>query len=731
MKRFPAVVAAALSIFALAGVLDVGLTAAEAVPTEPAPPAPPAPAADQPPAMFRGMNTPGASHSAPPAESSTGSVGSNPAPTQRPNGGHGTTQGDDNPDGELLEFQDFPKVVTDNRLETTSNLVAIPTYVLTAQRIHDSGATSLPHLFAFVPGMDVLKLDRNNAMVGISGMFSVINDRVVGLVDGIKTADVVSGSTDFQRFPVFLDDIRQVEIVRGPGGASWGANAFFGVINILTKDPSDTQGWLASATSDPWGDVTTQACWGGESGAWSWRISAGFEHQVASSVALDKSFLANDGVDQAKVDSKLVYQSGTGPKITFGLSLLNATQDSLSVFGYNPATDSTVNMVRTYLRGEGKAGPDGTFEWTASFNAETAKLPSEWKTHELEAGLEGQYNYTGWKDQDVSIGASLRYSLADQYDIQAQDFTFAKDPNDEFWAGLFAVDRWQVGPRTWLEGQVRGDSFQFRQPGQRADWSGRASAIFALDSEQREVVRFSAAKAYRAPTLLLRADTIHRILLPTPPFPADSYAINITPGKDLKTEEIWSLESGYTGQLTPEFSLAANVYWQRYLRLLSAEETASVGPQRYYMTDNIAGAFGWGGDIEATYRTRTIELQTWYAYNGFRREEQSMILRAQPPSPNKAAAVLEWTPTPDWTGTASYRYVDQTPGDLGSAKAARAFHEMDLSLLHRFAAGHGEWMLGVQDLFNDTSLDAEDLVTVNGTHVTPGRQFVGRVQFQY
>jgi iron complex outermembrane recepter protein len=122
-------------------------------------------------------------------------------------------------------------------------------YVLTQDDIRRSGATTLPDLLRTVPGVEVAEIEGNQWAVGIRGFGSQFSRGVLLLIDGRSTyTDLFEGVYwDVQDVP--LDNIQRIEIIRGPGGTIWGANAVNGVINIITKSARDTQGTLATALS--------------------------------------------------------------------------------------------------------------------------------------------------------------------------------------------------------------------------------------------------------------------------------------------------------------------------------------------------------------------------------------------------------------------------------------------------------------------------------------------------
>lgn len=122
-------------------------------------------------------------------------------------------------------------------------------YVLTQNDIRRSGATTLPDLLRTVPGVEVAEMQGNQWAVGIRGFGSQFSRGVLLLIDGRSAyTDLFEGVYwDVQDVP--LADIQRIEIIRGPGGTIWGANAVNGVINIITKNAQDTHSAMVTALS--------------------------------------------------------------------------------------------------------------------------------------------------------------------------------------------------------------------------------------------------------------------------------------------------------------------------------------------------------------------------------------------------------------------------------------------------------------------------------------------------
>src|ERR1700728_571711 len=121
-------------------------------------------------------------------------------------------------------------------------------YVITQEDIRRSGATSVPEILRMVPGVEVARIDSDHWSVGIRGFGSEFSKSVLVLIDGRSVYTPLFAGVYWQVQNVLLEDVERIEIIRGPGGTIWGANAVNGVINIITKSCSETHGGLVSGS---------------------------------------------------------------------------------------------------------------------------------------------------------------------------------------------------------------------------------------------------------------------------------------------------------------------------------------------------------------------------------------------------------------------------------------------------------------------------------------------------
>jgi iron complex outermembrane receptor protein len=136
------------------------------------------------------------------------------------------------------------KVTSVSKTEQTLSRTAAAVFVISQVDIAQSGATNIPDLLRAVPGMDVSQINGNTWAISARGLNSRFSNELLVLVDGRPVYTQTSGGVYWDTLDLPLEDIERIEVIRGPGGSVWGANAVNGVVNIITKSSSDTHGGL-------------------------------------------------------------------------------------------------------------------------------------------------------------------------------------------------------------------------------------------------------------------------------------------------------------------------------------------------------------------------------------------------------------------------------------------------------------------------------------------------------
>ncbi len=627
---------------------------------------------------------------------------------------------------ELMIFEDMPVVVSASRQDQPTNWLSVPVSVITAEDIHYSGQTNIPEVLQFVPGVDVLRIGRNRYAVGVRGLHGYYSDRLLGLIDGRPANNPAFGGVEWTRLPILMEDIKSIEVVRGPGGAAWGANAYNGVVNIITKDPEDCLGLFVSTTWNHFGDPYNHIRYAEKRGKWSYRISLGYEHRTSSEDAIhDDEFTSRDFARNWKTDTKVVYRPSEATKLTMGSAYLHEEGGDYELYGWQPRSRCRYNIARQFVKLDHRFDTDtsGYLQWFSEYQDSTRPQLLD-KTWCLTNDLEGQLNFSPARGHKVSVGGNLRWVDIYYRTNNANQVFMANSTVQEYWGGLFAIDRWQVTERLVLEGQIRGDCYSAVQ----ADWSGRVAALYALDADKKHVVRLATAKAFRSPAFAIRDSYLRRNPLPSPPLPPGLFGLDVLQG-DFVNEETWSIEAGYTGKLAEGVTVHVDPYYQRCERLIGAEHlTDSLSLGRVIQRlDNIDGADAYGVECELALTGKPGKLSLWYAYNDFVTDRGSQAVRAFFPATHKAGLTGRLHLPDGWTLNAGYRYTDVTEGDSTILYDAPKSHRLDFALAKELFEGRGEVMIGVNDVLNTTDREVYDTGATTA-HETPGRTFFLRVQ---
>jgi len=139
------------------------------------------------------------------------------------------------------------EVTSVSKKEQKLSQVAAAIFVITQEDIRRSGATSIPDLLRMVPGLDIAQINGSTWAIGSRGFNEQFSNKILLMVDGRTAYSPTFSGVFWDTLDLPLADIDRIEVIRGPGGTIWGANAVTSVINIFTKKASETAGVLVEA----------------------------------------------------------------------------------------------------------------------------------------------------------------------------------------------------------------------------------------------------------------------------------------------------------------------------------------------------------------------------------------------------------------------------------------------------------------------------------------------------
>lgn len=175
---------------------------------------------------------------------------------------------------EELLFQEEVVITAALKAQTIAEAPAIIS-VLSAQDLEDLGVTNLYEALSYVPGVTVIETYYGYSSVTFRGNLQThYNNKSLLLIDGHPMYETVVGSYYLEQIPIGM--IRRIEVLRGPGSVLYGTNAFAGIINVITKDFSDTQAFSLSGGGGSFSSVAGAGFAGGAAGSLQYLIGANY-----------------------------------------------------------------------------------------------------------------------------------------------------------------------------------------------------------------------------------------------------------------------------------------------------------------------------------------------------------------------------------------------------------------------------------------------------------------------
>ena len=190
--------------------------------------------------------------------------------------------------------------------------------VITAQQIQAMGARDIDQVLETVPGLHVTRSPLYNSMYIFRGIHADFNPQVLMLINGIPLTNLFQGDRNLVWTGMPIEAIARIEVIRGPGSALYGADAFAGVINIVTKGPEEIEKNSAGAVI---GDFGTREVW---------LAAEGETGEMAYSAVIELG--ETDGTDeQIQSDAQSLFDLLSGTSVSNAPGSVNRSQQNIDI----------------------------------------------------------------------------------------------------------------------------------------------------------------------------------------------------------------------------------------------------------------------------------------------------------------------------------------------------------------------------------------------------------------
>ena len=443
--------------------------------------------------------------------------------------------------------------------------VASAIQVITQQDILRSAATSIPEALKLASNLQVSQVSSHHWAISARGFNNSYANKLLVMIDGRTVYSPLFAGVLWDAQNIMLEDVERIEIISGPGGSLWGANAVNGVINIITKNATETKGIVASATVGTFLDDMLEARYGGGLGQkFSYRVYGQYRD-------LDNTYLRNGNKNNDE------WRSSQGG--------FNAT--------WTPANDNELTFQGNFYGGRDKTGDKpssmdgqnlmGKWKYTISEKSEfvvQAYADRTWRhdfasifTDELYTyDIELQHSFALKANQKILLGAGYRY-MDDWTQMSTSIIGFVPKDRKMSLFSSFVQDEisfFKDALKLTIGSKLQHNNFSgFElQPSARAAWV----------PYKQHTIWGAVSRAVRAPS---RIDVDYNYHV-NPSMPS------LAGGPDFVSEKVIAYELGYRVQPTQSISLSLATFYNSYDDLRSVE--VSPGTQIYHIKNGIKGS---------------------------------------------------------------------------------------------------------------------------------------------
>ena len=418
-------------------------------------------------------------------------------------------------DQEPVEVTDEPVVATASRyMELLVNAPAAVT-VIPQQVIDGAPSQTLTDLLRMVPGVNAVQTSARDVNITTRAQTGTLSDSLLVLLDGRSIYQDFFGFVMWDFLPVDTTEIKQIEVIRGPASAVWGANAMTGVVNVISKTPRELEGTSVSVRFGQLDRTRPGEPFDGGGLLGVNAVHAGvpddrFSYKVSAGVLTQQPFLrptgnvpgtetpyplvANRGTTQHRTDARADYQFTGGDQLILAGGLA-ATQGFIYT-GLGPLDIQRGSMLKygrvTYARDALKLqffvnDLDGVAPFLLQQRPDGGPLTMEVANQTYDVEFSNTHELRN--RHLLTYGGNLRRN--------AFDISLARRGNHRNEGGVYVQDRFFLSDRVqWFIGG-RVDGFGVLD---KAVYSPRTALI--LKPRTNQSIRLSYTKAFRAPSFI-------------------------------------------------------------------------------------------------------------------------------------------------------------------------------------------------------------------------------------
>ncbi|MBU4262485.1 MAG: TonB-dependent receptor [Proteobacteria bacterium] len=484
---------------------------------------------------------------------------------------------------------------------------AAAVFVITQEDIRRSGVTSIPEALAMAPGIQVARISSSKWSVSSRGFGGLTSNKLLVMIDGRSVYTPAYSGTFWDMQNTLLEDIDRIEVIRGPGGTIWGANAVNGVINIITKKSQDTLGTMVRVGAGNEEKFTTGARYGatiGDSAFGRFYVTAndrdsnelaGSEQDAHDGWRNIQGGFRMDGIVGSKNEWTLLgdLYRNKGDQIVFPFWLEGVIYPATDYGDYTSEGGNLIGSWQHRLSG----GDLLTFK---AYYDKNDREESYYEQTFTTIDLDLQYETSLGDRNSLTMGTGFR-----QVDGQfLQTFqVIVPDQTNDLYSAFLQDEIKLIDDRLWLTVGTKYEHNDFTG----SEWQPSARLLWkpAMDHS----LWTSIARAVRTPSLTEINGAVTVGVYPTG-YGTQTIPVRVVGNSDFESETLIAYEAGYRWLVSQHFSFDVAAYYNDYDKIYS---NAYIPPSPDLPLVNAKEGDGHGVEIAANWQTNSW-LSFYFAY---------------------------------------------------------------------------------------------------------------------
>ena len=462
------------------------------------------------------------------------------------------------PDPEALADSDLTELSIEDLLgievtiasRNAQELSEIPgaVYVLTGDEIRRAGHTTVQDALRMVPGFHVSRWQTSNWDVtsrgfgpGLAFTNSAYINQLLVLIDGVVVYTPLFPGVWWALQDLDMGQVERIEIIRGPGGILWGANAVHGVVHVITKDARDTLGArISGRVSEDERHVaaTSGIPLGADGGLRLWLKGARFDALIDPTRGFDDSYGINSFGGRAD------WRAEDGSEWTiwargYDADVYEIGFDLVGFFEYRELTDK-----RGYLAHVQRVDDEAGTTWSASYVSDQQRRPTYFDLRIDTLDVQHRRDVIDGEQFDLQVGAQWYHVQSVFLSDDPPYWSFDPERVSLDTLRTFALANYAFDDPAW--NFVGGLSLEYND---LTDWEVQPTLRLSYAPNEDGLAWASISRAVRTPSLEERFSSPVSFLGGNP---------------DFDSEEVLSYEVGYREVLSEKLSADVALFFNQY-----------------------------------------------------------------------------------------------------------------------------------------------------------------------